>query len=361
MRWSFQLARIAGIDVRVHATFFILLAWIGFSYYSADGFGAMMGGLAFILLLFTCVVLHEFGHALAARAYGIRTPDITLLPIGGVARLERMPDNPLQELVVAVAGPAVNVVIALGLFVVIGNFLTMDDLASVGEGRMDLFVSLFAVNVMLVVFNLAPAFPMDGGRILRALLATRLKHARATRIAAGIGQAMAILFAVIGVLFGHPLLLLIAVFVFFGAQQETASAIAKEAAEETTVAEMMESMPPVLHPGMTVLEAARMAMRDARPAYPLVGPDLHLLGMVGAGALASALGTEPAMPVEKLADGGIDRLPADASMARAWASAGSSPQTTFPVVNAAGQLVGAISRDDFVRFLQPAAMRRAQS
>ncbi len=354
VKWSFQIARIAGIDVRIHATFLLLLAWIGFSHYASDGFAAMVGGLAFILLLFTCVVLHEFGHALAARAYGIRTPDITLLPIGGVARLERMPDNPWQELVVAMAGPAVNVVIAFGLFVVIGKFFGVDDLASVGEGRADLLASLFAVNVMLVVFNLVPAFPMDGGRILRALLAMRLKHARATRIAAAVGQAVAVIFALIGAFFGHPILLLIAVFVFFGAQQEATWASIKETVEDATVAQIMQPMPPVLHPGMTVLEAVRIAMRDARPAYPLVDSQLQLLGLVPAEALSSALGTGPTTPIDRLADAGIERFPADSSVARAWAMAAASARTFFPVVNAAGQLVGAISREDLAEFLRSA-------
>lgn len=235
MKWSFKIARVAGIDVRVHATFFLLLAWIGYGDYSDGGLGAMVEGMVFILLLFTCVVLHEFGHALAARAYGIHTPDITLLPIGGVARLERMPEKPSQELVVAVAGPLVNVVIALGLFVVLRKFTGLDNLASLGEGRVALLEGLLSVNVMLVLFNCLPAFPMDGGRILRALLATRLTYVRATRIAATVGQVAAVLFALVGFVFGQPLLILIAMFVFFGAQQEALYASAREMAEDTSL------------------------------------------------------------------------------------------------------------------------------
>lgn len=347
MKWSFPIARIAGIDLRVHATFFLLLAWVGFGDYASGGFGAMVGGMVFILLLFTCVVLHEFGHALAARAFGIHTPDITLLPIGGVARLERMPEKPSQELVVALAGPAVNVVIALGLFIVIGRFSGLDDLAAVGGGRMALLGSLLAVNVMLVLFNLVPAFPMDGGRILRALLATRLRHARATRIAAGIGQAVAVIFAIAGFTFSQPILILIAVFVFFGAQQEAAYANYKEAAEETSVAQIMRHVSSVLHLEMTVIDAARVVMRDALPAYPLVDSHFRLLGMVSPEAVAFALGGAPSARVETLADTRVDRLPADATVAQAWGIAGASPQPVFPVVNASGQLVGMISREDF--------------
>ncbi|PYL01903.1 MAG: site-2 protease family protein, partial [Verrucomicrobia bacterium] len=147
----------------------------------------------FVLLLFVCVVLHEFGHAIAAKNYGINTPDITLLPIGGVARLERMPDEPRQELIIALAGPLVNVVIALTLFVFVGwRGFSLEHAAS----GADLVVQLLAINVMLVLFNLLPAFPMDGGRVLRALLATRLSYARATQIAASIGQACAFIFGI---------------------------------------------------------------------------------------------------------------------------------------------------------------------
>ncbi len=345
MKWSFQLARIAGIDVRVHATFFLLLAWFGFGYYSSGGFGAMVVGLSFIVLLFVCVVLHEFGHALAARAYGIHTPDITLLPIGGVARLERMPDKPWQELVVALAGPAVNVVIALALYIVLGRFFGLEDLASVGEDRGNVLTKLLAINVILVVFNLLPAFPMDGGRVLRALLATRLKHAKATRIAAGIGQAVAVLFGLLG-LFGNPMLLFIAVFVYFGAQQEAAYATFKEAVEETRVTQIMQPMPPVFHPGMTVLQAAQLAVRDARPAYPLVDASLRLLAIVPGAALAAALDGDAGLRIERLARQDFEVITAEASLVEAQTITRTSRQGFFPVVNAAGQLVGAVSEED---------------
>lgn len=345
MRWSFQLARIAGIDVRVHVTFFLLLAWFAWAYYSEGGWGAMVVGLSFIILLFVCVVLHEFGHALAARAYGIRTPDITLLPIGGVARLERMPEKPWQEFVVAIAGPAVNVVIALGLYVVLGRFISAADMADVGGGGGNLLSKLLAINVILVAFNLLPAFPMDGGRILRALLSTRLKRGQATRIAAGVGQAMAVIFGLLG-LFGNPMLLFIAVFVFFGAQQEAAYATAKEHAEETRVSEVMEPMPPLLHPGMTVLEAVRSAMRDSRPIYPVVDADLRLTGLVPAVSLAQALDAgSVSLGLRTLMVPAAPTLLSDASLAQAWAACAAAPWPAVPVVNRTGQLVGMVGRE----------------
>src|SRR5438552_9476749 len=221
MRWSIKIARIAGIDVRIHITFLLFLTWIGFTYYQVGGSAAAIDGVLFILALFGCVLLHEFGHALAARGFGIRTPDITLLPIGGVARLERMPDKPWQELVVAIAGPLVNVVIAAVLTFALGLHLEWEHLERVNQPGIAMLAKLASVNIGLVLFNLIPAFPMDGGRVLRALLALALPYSRATQIAAGVGQALSLVFGIVG-LFANPMLILIAFFIFLGAQQEAA-------------------------------------------------------------------------------------------------------------------------------------------
>ena len=193
MSWSWRIGRIAGIDVYIHFTFVFLLAWVALAHYMAhNDLAEAMRGLIFIVALFGIVVLHELGHALAARRYGIRTRDITLLPIGGVARLERMPEDPKQELVVALAGPAVNVVMAAAIYVGLmlrQELVPLGEAVRVGGG----FVSqLFWVNVSLALFNLLPAFPMDGGRVLRALLGMRLDYVRATQVAARIGQGMAL-------------------------------------------------------------------------------------------------------------------------------------------------------------------------
>src|SRR3990172_5668831 len=199
MKWSWRVGRIAGIDLYVHVTFVILVGWVALSHYLARRSGAdALMGVAFILTLFAIVVLHELGHALTARRFGIPTRDITLLPIGGGARLERMPEDPMQELLVAVAGPAVNVGIAAVLAILIYVLTGLSphyELALVGG---DFLTKLMWVNLLLVGFNLIPAFPMDGGRALRALLARRGDYVRATQIAASIGQAIAIVFGVLG-------------------------------------------------------------------------------------------------------------------------------------------------------------------
>lgn len=220
MSWSIKLGRIAGIRIYLHWTFLILVGWFFFSGLTEGLFTAVANVLV-VAALFGCIVLHELGHALAARRYGIETRDITLLPIGGVARMERLPRDPRQELVVALAGPAVNVVIALVLAMAI---LTLDVINVPLAGALRAFpVLLLKVNVALVLFNLLPAFPMDGGRVLRSLLARRLEYIRATWIAARIGQVMAIVFVALGfglVGPGNPILVIIGIVIFFGARNE---------------------------------------------------------------------------------------------------------------------------------------------
>lgn len=220
MKWSIKIGRVFGIQVFIHFTFLLLLGFLAWVYWQKTGrVDAALAGVAYFLALFGCVLLHELGHALMARRYGIGTHDITLLPIGGVARLERMPEKPMQEFWVALAGPAVNVFIAAGLLGWLWATRNLSALADLGLMRGSWLERMMVVNVFLVAFNLLPAFPMDGGRVLRAVLAARLGRRRATAIAANIGQAMAILFGVVGFLY-NPLLIFIAIFVFLGAQAE---------------------------------------------------------------------------------------------------------------------------------------------
>jgi Zn-dependent protease/predicted transcriptional regulator len=229
VKWSTRIGTFAGIGVYVHATFLILIAWVALSHWqSGRSVAGVVAGVAFILALFACVVLHEFGHALTARRFGIKTRDITLLPIGGLARLERMPDDPRQELWVALAGPAVNVMIAAALFVVLRGTGTLAPLDTLTMTSGSFLQRLMIVNLSLAVFNMLPAFPMDGGRVLRALLAIRMDYTRATQVAATIGQGMAFVFGLIG-LFTNPFLIFIALFVWIGAGQEAVMTQVKSA------------------------------------------------------------------------------------------------------------------------------------
>ena len=226
MRSSLKVASIFGIEVRIHLTFLLFLVWIWFINYQLGGLTGAVQGVLFILGLFACVLLHEFGHAFAAMGFGIRTPDITLLPIGGVARLSRIPEEPWQELVVAVAGPMVNVVILAVLIFVMHTSAALDQPEYLESPTIGFLDKIVYVNKMLILFNLIPAFPMDGGRILRALLAMAMPYARATQIAAWIGQGLAVVFGIFGI-FYNPWLIFIAYFIFVGARQEAAMARSK--------------------------------------------------------------------------------------------------------------------------------------
>src|SRR5437870_2448726 len=297
MRWSIKIARISGIEVRIHVTFLLFLAWIGFTYYQVGGSAAAAEGVLFILALFGCVLLHEFGHALAARAFGIRTPDITLLPIGGVARLQRMPDKPWQELAVAVAGPLVNVVIAAVLIFVLGRRAEFQSLQHLEQPGIEMLAKLASVNISLVLFNLIPAFPMDGGRVLRSLLAMAMSYSRATQVAAWIGQALAFVFGFIG-LFTNPMLIFIAFFMFLGAQQEAAMAQMKDLALNLPVSDAMVTHMLRLPQQATLDDAVEALLRTSQHEFPVVDEADRLLGVLTRDDMIAALKRRgPATPV----------------------------------------------------------------
>lgn len=270
MKWSWKLCEFRGISVYMHATFLILIGFVVLSHWSAgQSLAKTLEGVGFILALFTCVVLHEFGHALTAARYGIKTRDITLLPIGGVARLERLPEKPLQELWVALAGPLVNVVIAASLFAWIRFADAFAPLAQLSVTSGPFLERLMVVNVFLVLFNMLPAFPMDGGRVLRALLATKLDYARATQIAASIGQAMALLFAFFG-FFTNPFLIFIAFFVWIGAAQEAGMATMKAALGGIPVKRAMMTDFRTLQPGDALQRAIELVLATSQQDFPVV-------------------------------------------------------------------------------------------
>ena len=311
MRWSWRIATVAGIGIYVHVTFLILVVWIAGVYFSHGGAAAAVGGLLFLAVLFGTVVLHELGHALAARRYGIPTRDITLLPIGGVARLERMPRDPRQELVVALAGPAVNVVLALiclaALVAIVGvagfakAFLSgIDELEFLAGREADaefaripalgiaFFSQWLAVNVVLAVFNLLPAFPMDGGRVLRALLAMRMDYVRATRMAAGIGVLMAFLFGLLGLFGGNPILIFIALFVYIGATSEATATATRSAVDGIPVAPAMVTEFRVIEPDETLDAVSRYILSGFQQDFPVVRGG-ELVGMLTRSDLLHAL------------------------------------------------------------------------
>jgi Zn-dependent protease len=270
MKWSLDIGRWFGIPVKLHFTFLLMLGLLALAGGITGGsVGAGVAGVTFFAALFGCVLLHELGHALMARRFGVGTRDITLLPIGGVARLERLPDHPWQEFWIAVAGPAVNVGIGAALAVWLAATGGFDSLAAIRATSGDFTGRLLAANVFLVLFNLLPAFPMDGGRILRSLLALRLHPVRATEIAGRLGQGMAVLFGIAG-LFTNPMLLLIAFFVWVGAGQEMGAARARAALAGMTIGEAMLTDYRVLEGGERLGDVARRVLAGSQQDFPVV-------------------------------------------------------------------------------------------
>ncbi len=353
MRWSIRIAKIAGTEVKLHVTFLLLLAFYGYFFYQSAGFSAMVEGLSFILVLFLCVLLHEFGHALAAKSYGIRTPDITLLPIGGVARLERMPDKPLQELVVALAGPAVNVAIIIGLGVVMWDRLatTGTDLLSLLFRPLtgDLLLDVFRVNIILVIFNMIPAFPMDGGRVLRSLLATQLSYTRATEIAATVGQGLAIVFGFLGLISSpiNIILILIAFFVWIGASQESAVAGLRDLSSGLPVDAAMIREFRTLDQNAVLSDAVEALLSTSQHEFPITDQEGQVLGILTRRDMIKALRDKgDAIPVVEIMQTGIPVVQSRSSFERAFYLMQDCGCPALPVVDASGRLVGMITPEN---------------
>jgi Zn-dependent protease/CBS domain-containing protein len=274
MGWSFEIGRVFGIPVRIHFTFLILLLFVGFTPSGSPmGWSFDLPGVILVGLVFSCVLLHELGHSLLARRYGVQVDNITLLPIGGVAAMRSLPHSPRVELLVALAGPAVSV--ALGLLFalaarqrygpIVWPILLHD------PGNMPLLLELASINFSLTAFNLVPAFPMDGGRVLRSVLWSRTGFLRATQVATRIGQGLAILCFILA-LTGHlgTWLVLIAIFIYLGADAEIRSAAWVEMLSTTTVAQAMETNLQSLPAGASIQDAAPLMSRTGQENFPVV-------------------------------------------------------------------------------------------
>ena len=289
MGWSFPIAKVKGIEIRVHLTFALVLVWAALDWGVRQGLGleGALYGVAFISLLFLCVTLHELAHSLVARHYGARVHDITLLPIGGVARLDGEMARPAHELWMALAGPAVNVALAVGLGALVvpllgwralgGLNLLWSRLNTLGFER--LLVDLFAANVGLALFNLLPAFPMDGGRVLRALLASRMGDLDATRVAARVGQGLAVILGLVGLFGGGLNLVLIAVFIFTGAEQEWRGAQIKSALQGIPAAAALAHGGIALSPHQPLQRAIDLTLRSSQRDFAVFDRDL-LVGVL---------------------------------------------------------------------------------
>lgn len=290
--WSLYIGSIAGIPIFLHFTFLMLLVFIA-AMQRHDG-ESIFGGLVLVIAVFASVALHELGHALMARSFGIKTDDIVLYPIGGVARLRSMGEN-LQEFWIAVAGPSVNVVIAviLGLYLYFSGHWAAIQTAEIADNLSastfpDLLQRLMLINIILVLFNMVPAFPMDGGRVLRSLLTLAMSKERATAIAAGIGQALAIVFVLIGLLAGQVFLMFIGIFVFIAAGQESIATRSLALLSGKTVRDAMITRFEVLNHGDTLGRAADLLLATSQEDFPVIN-GAEVLGVLGRKELLQGL------------------------------------------------------------------------
>jgi Zn-dependent protease/CBS domain-containing protein len=364
MRWSWKIGRLAGINVYMHATFVLLILFILFdSWTEGHSVSLAVSGVVFVLVIFGCIVLHELGHALTARRYGIQTRDIILLPIGGVARLERMPEKPRQELLVALAGPAVNVVIAAALFGAVAALRgapSWTEMQGVGWVGGDFLTKVMVTNVELAAFNVLPAFPMDGGRVLRALLATRMEYTQATQAAAHVGQAMAFLFGFAG-LFYNPFLLFIALFVWMGASEEAAMVQMRTSLGGIPVQRVMLTDFRALSADDTLARAVDYVLSGWQQDFPVVFGD-HVLGVLTREDLLRTLAQHgSSVPVRDAMRRDVQSVDSHDMLDKAVAALRSCRCRTLPVEHL-GHLVGMLTLDNVGEFIMiQSALRQART
>lgn len=341
MRWSFTVGSFRGTDVRIHVTLLLFLAWIALSAYGRGGQEAALEAVVFVTAIFACIVLHEFGHILTARQFGISSPEVTLLPIGGVADMSSMPEKPYQEFLIAVAGPAVNVVIAGVLLLAAGAF-DLADALHFSDPSVRMVEKLAVTNLFLAGFNMLPAFPMDGGRVLRAALAFFMGQNRATRIAVQIGQILAIVFAIIGIN-GHPMLLLIAGFIYLAGTGEAQMTIMSEAARDIVAGEAMETRIAMIPRDATIAEAVATLLATSQDDFPIIDQEGRAQGLLSRNDIIEGLRqAEPHMPIAGFGQREFPTVPAQERIGAALPILnGGSP---VGVVDVDGRLVGLLTR-----------------
>lgn len=356
MKGSLLLGRMAGIKIYVHWTFTLLILWVIFLEITRGGnLTSMIWSTAFVLVLFFCVVLHELGHALTARKFNIGTRKITLLPIGGVASLESMPENPWEEFLVAVAGPAVNVVIAALLFMVVPveHFLNQDPealeqgLSSINSSNFMFY--LFSANVLLIVFNMLPAFPMDGGRVFRALLAMKFDRMQATRMAAGMGQFIAFFLFFVGLLF-NPILILIAIFIYFGAQSESLMVQQLGLLKSFKVEDAMMTDVTPIHPDDTLDDVVDVILTGTERDFVVSRGDEVLGVLYQSDLMESFKNKSRDSEVKDIMTHDFETLEADEPLADIYTKIRGGRQSYFPVTKG-GKLVGAIDINNLNEFM----------
>lgn len=346
MNRSLRIGTVAGIGLFLHWTFLLLVAGLlAFLYYQGQSLEAIVRITGLMAGLFGCVVLHELGHALTARRFSVPTESITLYPIGGLARLKRLPDEPSKEFWIALAGPLVNVAIAVLLALGLALTNTPMDIGAAYSIDAHAGATLMWLNLGLAVFNMLPAFPMDGGRVLRAVLALRYDYARATRTAARVGQGMAVLFGFVGIISYNFVLLFIALFVYIGAQQESQHAEFRAVARDTLVRDAMMTRFGTLARSATLGDAVDELLAGTDHDFPIVH-DNRVEGMLSRQQLMDGLRTHGrGYPARDAATGPCVTVSPDTTLDTAFQTMQEADCTTVPVVDD-GRLVGLLSLEN---------------
>jgi stage IV sporulation protein FB len=344
MSWSLNIGKVAGTVVRIHVTFLLFLAWIFAASYAASGAATAWNTVLFIVLLFLCVLLHEFGHIFTARAFGVTTPYVTLLPIGGVAQLERIPEEPGQELLIAIAGPLVNVAIAAALIIFAGANLQTDATA-IDNAQISMIDRLAAVNLFIALFNMIPAFPMDGGRVLRAALASRLGFVRATEVAAAIGQFVAFALGFIGLMY-NPILIFIAIFVYLAASSEAHMVALRAVSHGVPVSHAMMTQFATLPPDADVEDAVATLLATSQGEFPVIDGAGKPVGLLGRDDIVRAIKTLG--PEAKVGDAMTAEFPTIShrcSLEDAFKLLQEKQAMAVGITNAAGRLIGLVTSE----------------
>ncbi|RJP51182.1 MAG: site-2 protease family protein [Anaerolineaceae bacterium] len=357
MNWSLKLLKVKGIDIKVHLTFVLILIWAAYrwSVNTGEGVQGAIFGIVATLLLFLSVTLHELSHSFQALKYGVKVRDITLMPMGGLAQMESIPEDPHKELRIALAGPLVNfgiaaLLIGVGVLLDVHALISLEELqASLGSVSWSgLLAYLTYANLILGLFNLIPAFPMDGGRILRALLAKKMDHAKATKIAAQVGQGFALLMGLWGFMSGSWTLVLIAVFVWMGAGQESQGAQVKHTLGGTTVGQAMTRSPHTLRVNDSLSKAVELTLSTSQSDFPVLewGSN-RVAGLIGEVDLLRGLQSlgENAAAREAMRTN-INFVSRDEPLHAAQQKMLTGRTRALPVLNAEGELIGLLTADD---------------
>lgn len=351
MSWSLNIGTVAGTVIRIHLTFLLFLAWIFAASYAQSGGAAAWDSVLFMVLLFLCVLLHEFGHIFTARAFGVTTPYVTLLPIGGVAQLERIPEEPGQEFLIAIAGPLVNIAITAILVIFAGANLQASAANAIDNTQIAMIDRLAAVNLFIALFNMIPAFPMDGGRVLRAALASRLGYVRATEIAAAIGQFVAFALGFIGLLF-NPILIFIAIFVYLAASSEAHMVALRAVSRGVPVSHAMMTRFATLAPDARVEEAVQTLLATSQGEFPVVDGGGRPVGLLGRGDIIRAIKTLG--PDARVADAMGAEMPTIShrrSLEEAFKLLQEKQAIAVGITDAAGALVGLVTSETIAEMM----------